>query len=56
MLELLKKRSLGKANGSLSTPVISATRKHRALTDARYKRSESRIRGDINVMRLINRT
>lgn len=55
-VESLKKQLSNKANDFLSTPVISATRKHRALTDTRYKRSEFRIRGDINVMRLINRT
>jgi len=52
----IKKQFPNKANGFLNTPVISAIRKHRALTIARYKRSEFRIRGDINVIRLINRT
>lgn len=45
-----------KANGFLNTSATSAIQKHCALTNAQYKRSEFRTRGDINVMRLINRT
>lgn len=36
--------------------MIAGTWKHRALTSARYGRREFQTHGDINVMRLINRT